>query len=480
MFHRSSARPCLKLLLLLLLLMSAKVFCLHGNLTTGDRNLQCVNDYLFTINCTVSITPSENSSSSVYWLTITETHENDTFVCPLTNTDGRHFCSVETSDDEDSSVIFSDTDVYRISLYHNQTDGDLTCELLDGAYRPFTHIKPNAPCCLSVGHNASQRHFTWSSTYEEHEHDTALVDSFQYQLHFFTTRDHSSNSRMISHTIETDRTNYRVDDGEFAPDTEYTARVRSSPNMAFFKGQWSDWSSKVHFKTESTVTHLSSNISELKVFVPLCVLAIVILLLCYVPVKKWKQSASIPTPAPYFHTLYSDCQGDFKRWVRTQERTVDTQKAEASLRIDGLIKCTDIPGEDRQPRFHLPLVDDRAYNNLSDPVSDESLLDLLYAVATMNPPSAPEDLTLSSDPGSSDERDSGCVLYSDMSLGKGSPWYCNEYCTPSDFTQLGALTAEHQRALQTNPCLQKMIRVDAVEEAVVCTSTDEGGNMYAV
>lgn len=27
---------------------------------------------------------------------------------------------------------------------------------------------------------------------------------------------------------------------------------------------------------------------------------------------RWRKTAFIPTPAPYFHTLYSDCQGDFK------------------------------------------------------------------------------------------------------------------------------------------------------------------------
>lgn len=27
---------------------------------------------------------------------------------------------------------------------------------------------------------------------------------------------------------------------------------------------------------------------------------------------RWKQSVFIPTPEPYFQTLYSDCHGDFK------------------------------------------------------------------------------------------------------------------------------------------------------------------------
>lgn len=49
--------------------------------------------------------------------------------------------------------------------------------------------------------------------------------------------------------INTDNTYYSVDDQLFVPDSEYVARVRSSPNQAFYKGEWSDWSSVVEWKT---------------------------------------------------------------------------------------------------------------------------------------------------------------------------------------------------------------------------------------
>lgn len=34
------------------------------------------------------------------------------------------------------------------------------------------------------------------------------------------------------------------------PGAEYSAQVRSSPNQVSYQGQWSDWSSEIHWKTE--------------------------------------------------------------------------------------------------------------------------------------------------------------------------------------------------------------------------------------
>lgn len=45
-----------------------------------------------------------------------------------------------------------------------------------------------------------------------------------------------------------------MDDENFEPDTEYAARVRSSPRQAHYMGQWSDWSSEVQWKMASAAT----------------------------------------------------------------------------------------------------------------------------------------------------------------------------------------------------------------------------------
>ncbi|KAM6964212.1 uncharacterized protein LKV04_020103 [Tautogolabrus adspersus] len=244
--------------------------------------------------------------------------------------------------------------------------------------------------------------------------------------------------------------NYSVDDHEFLPDTEYSARVRSSPNQDYYKGQWGGWSSEINWRTKPSVNDLTSNtlrtrLAE-KVFIPLCVMVLLVLLLCYAPIKKWRQKAFIPTPAPYFHTLYHDCQGDFKSWVVTQENTADMLKTEETLQIDTLTKCADVQDEgeeeeeEGQPQCQHQFMEGSTYSNIADPRLDISLLGVPYAVSTTSPLSDPgsllESLTFSSPPGSPAEGDSGCWLSSHTSLEKDPPWYCNEYCTLSAFQQI--------------------------------------------
>ncbi|KAI3365623.1 hypothetical protein L3Q82_010712 [Scortum barcoo] len=379
-----------------------------------DHHLRCVNNFVFTINCSLRLAPSENTSDSngSYWLTITETHELKTFGCVLTENNGDDFCSVTTYElppDDDYSDIFDDTDNYKISLCHKQKDGYDICKVLDEKYLPEKNIKPNAPCCLTVSHNSSQRHFTWESTYERYKEHNDLTDNLKYQLRYYTRGDKNN---VISYDINTDSKNYSLDEHNFAPDTNYSARVRSSPNLAYYQGEWSDWSSEVHWRTG---------------------------------VRRWRQSAFIPTPAPYFHTLYSDCQGDFKSWVVTQEITADILRTEETLQIDTLTKCADVQEEECQPQFELQVMEGSIYSNI--PGCDTRFLGIPYAVSTMAPPSnagsSHLSLTLSSQPGSPAEGDSGCWLSSHTSLERDPPWYCNEYCTLSAFQQTSPVAAEH-------------------------------------
>ncbi|XP_029382919.1 interleukin-21 receptor isoform X2 [Echeneis naucrates] len=464
----------LKLMLLtVVLLMSTDIICLHGSIITGVDNLQCVNDYLSTINCTLRITQTANSSdtNSSYWLIFSKVI--------LEKIDEDYFCSVKISypmddDDDDSDYVevFGDIETFQISFCHNQNNGSEPCKTMVRRYKPSTNIKPNTPCCLTVSHNSSQHNFTWKSTYEEYAEFTNLVDNFKFQLHFFKRGDkHNSDKEVMSRDIYIDQTNYSVDDPIFAPDTEYIARVRSSPNLAFYKGQWSDWSPEVHWKTESAMSDQRTNtfISRMvKVFIHICVIVPLVSLLCYISVKKFRRSDFIPTPAPYFHTLYSECQGDFRSWVITHENTADMQKEESSLQIETLTKYADVLEEDHQPRFNQQLVLCSPYSNMIDRVHDTSLPGVPYAVSTMASHSAPENsvmsLTPSSQPLSLATVDSGCWLFCDTSLGKDSPWYCNEYCTLSTFQQTSPVTAEHHWRLSTNSCPQQIISVDAIEE----------------
>ncbi|XP_069011926.1 interleukin-21 receptor [Embiotoca jacksoni] len=424
--------------LIIFLLKSTGIIWMNGYPIAGAKhNLHCVNDYLLTVNCSLSIPPSGNTSNSnsSYWLTFTEIFERTVYVCMLTNTEENFSCSFTTADK------FVDTDSYEISLCPNRNNRSEICELLDDEYEPVTNIKLNAPCCLTFSHNSSQHHFTWNSTYEEYSLITGLTESLQYHLHYYQR----GNKPKAIHDIKTGSTDYFVDNDKFLPDTEYAVKVRSSPNQVSYMGQWSDWSSEFHWKTEPVVK--GSELGK-KVFLPICVSVLLVVLLCYSPVKKWRQSAFIPTPAPYFHTLYSECQGDFKTWVVTQDNSADVLKVEETLQIDTLTKCPDVQEEDRPPRStDQQPVGDNAYGNICV-VCDAAHLGITHAASTAAPLSAPESkarsVALSS---GSPAGDSGCWLCSGTPLETDLPWYCNQYCTLSGFPQPASVSAEHRGSM---------------------------------
>lgn len=132
-------------------------------------------------------------------------------------------------------------------------------------------VKLNAPCCLSLSQNSSHHRFTWRSTYEASSKYTALTRNMRYQLRFYT-RGQGKNVRyrrrgacrflkgfffdlllsiqMLPHDMTIDEPSCSVSD--LVPGAEYGARVRSSPNQSGYRGQWSDWSAEIHWKTERT------------------------------------------------------------------------------------------------------------------------------------------------------------------------------------------------------------------------------------
>ncbi|XP_029954185.1 interleukin-21 receptor [Salarias fasciatus] len=415
---------------------------LHGSqISDVDRRLRCVNDYLFTVSCTLSLTAGNLSS---YWLHFTETFDERHYECQLTKTNSDYFCTFQTPNDLDT---FSETDTYEISLCADREDESLECELLDDDYVPKENIRPNAPCCLAVSHNSSRYHFTWSSTYEDESPYSDLPADLQYELRLSEGAD-----KVIWHNLSSDRTHVSVLDERFVAGAEYSARVRSSPSQFIYMGQWSDWSPELHWRAAKSAAPSEDPpggefLSDLgkKVFIPLSVIVLLVLLLGCAPVKKWRRSVFIPTPAPYFDTLYSECKGDFKSWAVVPDSPADLLKAEETLHIDTVVKCVDARVVEDAPCLYLqPLEEEveeeveevHTYNNVSVAARDAALLGLPYAVSSMAPQGGSE--PAAGDPGSRP--------YSNVPGEPGPPWYCNEYCTLSSFQQPGGGLAEQHRS----------------------------------
>ncbi|PWA21890.1 hypothetical protein CCH79_00015636 [Gambusia affinis] len=428
-------RPPLRMKLLILTLLRS-TWLLGDPAADADYNLDCVNDYLFTLNCSLNASPA--ASNKTYWLKVTSNLEQTEYKCLLGNTTAGLFCSLDRSLTADDAETFSDDEDLEIFLCENHKK---ICELLEEDYEPELHIKPSAPCCLEVSHNSTQHHFTWKSTYESFS-DTALGEHLKYQLQFHKMADKRRlEARNISISISS--TTHSVEDQHFEPGAEYAARVRSSPNQGHYQGQWSDWSSAVQWRTAPAADAFKENgfIFNLPVTFGLLCALVVLVLVFY----GWKSSTFIPTPAPYFHGLYKDCQGDFKSWVVTQENAAEVLKPEEALQIDSLVEC--MPVQDFQ--FHQypaqvqqHFMENRAYSNMSSSVD---VLSMRESVCGCAAPLLDQRRSVRSLSGycrsCSPAQDSGCWLCSDTSLEMESSWYCNQYCTLGGLQQAGCAAA---------------------------------------
>ncbi|XP_061519982.1 interleukin-21 receptor [Phycodurus eques] len=392
-----------QLKLMLLLLHAGRVY---GLPVTGMRvSLECDNDFMFTINCSLNLTSAQDGPR---WLTFEKKYANREYECTLSNASGgRRSCSVTTATTtpEDSSPVktFVDYDLFQISLCgEKRSDGaDRGCQMLDDSYKPAAHIKPNAPCCLAVSHNSSRRHFTWNNTYEEILFST-LKENLKYQLCFYKRWDRHG---VRVHSINTDDREYSVADSDLEMDTEYCTKVRSAPRAAPFQGKWSDWSQEVHWRTDwaNDDGFLSKNAQ--KVFLASGVTAALVLILCCASLIRWRQGAFVPTPAPYFQSLYGECHGDFKSWVDTPANMTITLKPEETLQVDSHEE--ESPARDHQAGLE--------YKNTSRPVRKAPPARSIASSVGL-PPS---------------EEKAQCGPSGVPLIQREAPRYCHEYCTLS-------------------------------------------------
>ncbi|XP_057682508.1 interleukin-21 receptor [Corythoichthys intestinalis] len=305
----------LKVMLLALL----TAYC--EDITDTGPTYDCTTDFLLTVNCSWYATPS-NGGPQV--MKLSKRHTKKSSECAPSN--AARSCSVTINSTSGDSCPFNDASKFQIWLCSERRG----CEMLDDSYKPSEHIKPKAPCCLSVIRNASRQLFTWKNHYEKC-HFTMLKNYLQYQLCFYKRQDNTE-----CRYINADKTELTVDAAQLETDTEYISKVRSKPSGSF-KGQWSDWSQEVHWRTalanDSRVEDFMSKHGK-TVFLGSVVTGTFVLMLSCLLLKKWRQGDFIPTPAPYFQNLYAECHGDFKSWADTQANVTMKPKSDDMLQMD--------------------------------------------------------------------------------------------------------------------------------------------------
>ncbi|CAL8238969.1 unnamed protein product, partial [Gadus morhua 'NCC'] len=184
--------------------------------------LECENDYLYTINCSLRAPPPglrpPNGSS---WLNFISYDESEMRPgrCPLTHKENRSSCLCQNCTEE----TFGETPL-KIYLCHEPCPTAACCEVLEENYYPQMNITPIAPSQPAVVTKSSRFIFSWSSSYEGYLPNFFLQDYLQYQLRLQREDQHQAPV-----TLSGMGRSLAVDVESLAAGGQYTARVRSSP-----------------------------------------------------------------------------------------------------------------------------------------------------------------------------------------------------------------------------------------------------------
>ncbi|KAB5586628.1 hypothetical protein PHYPO_G00003880 [Pangasianodon hypophthalmus] len=279
---------------------------IHGR----NYSLECLNDYLFTIRCELNMTSEPCPHNALYWLEFYD--EREPFECVLTSQTYPWVCVLNLS----TRVVdpFMDTDIFQISLNYS-FHGNNGSEILDTGYKPVNYIQPVPPSNLTLLWKPDKAVFHWLSGYKE---GIMLIPKLQYQLSIHR------NGKVLN--VRSTQTNVSVPTSTFAPNTNYTAHVRSVPGQVHYKGVWSHWGPAIYWTTGPTNKTDTPDMSLATVWLALFLLPLI--LLCYFSYTRWKRCVLNPSPAPHI--------GDFKCSAMAPENVGELLWKEESLQIDSL------------------------------------------------------------------------------------------------------------------------------------------------
>ncbi|XP_047667405.1 uncharacterized protein LOC113652114 isoform X2 [Tachysurus fulvidraco] len=281
-----------------------------GSTSNPIRSWKCLNDYLYTIRCELNMTSETLPHDALYWLEFRD--EREPFECVLMLHTSPWVCVMNLS--TRITEPFMDLDSFQISLiysFHGKNDS----VLLATDYRPVYYIQPVPPSHLMLLWKQDEAVFHWLSGYDD---KIMLVPYLRYQLSI------QGNGKVLD--IHSSLNNLSVPMSAFAPNTNYTALVRSEPNQIDYKGVWSHWGPTVSWTTGSTSNDPLTSLAP----VLMTLFALPIVLLFYFSYTKCKESLLTSSPAPHI--------GDFKCSVMLPTNVGDLLQREESLQIDTLIE----------------------------------------------------------------------------------------------------------------------------------------------
>ncbi|KAL7886811.1 hypothetical protein AOLI_G00045320 [Acnodon oligacanthus] len=283
-----------------------------------NYSLECLNDYLFTITCVLTVSSDLLPHGATSWLEFYDYREP--YRCVLTAQAHSWVCELDLTLLVD--YTFTDADFFQISL-NSSYHGNSSSAVLEEIYKPVKHIRPVPPSNLSYLGKTDHVVFHWLSGYQE---NTSLVQNLQYELSI-----HGDGKVIDVHPVDT---HVVVEMSNFVPHRSYMARVRSVPNQIHYRGVWSHWGTAVHWTTGDNSKGETPDSSFSSIWFALfCLLPVLLLLLSYIPYYRWKKQVLIPSPTPYIR--------DFKRCEVLPGMVGELLQGEKSLKIDSMIEESD-------------------------------------------------------------------------------------------------------------------------------------------
>ncbi|KAK6476208.1 interleukin-21 receptor-like isoform X1 [Huso huso] len=312
-------------------------------LTTEKPDLTCLNNYLQTVSCTLTVSKWRNSEEENAIIIVEFKHlyfdDELPVQCTLVKeAEGFGRVSYSCSLDFEESIISDDK--YQISL-RRQFNGTIENTVADTDYKPSENIKPLRPVNLSFNLSSDQYNFTWDTGYPD---DHYLDDYLQFELSYRKKEDPMHSKENVLSRANSMRF-IDLKASFLEADTVYVAKVRSAPNNISYTGHWSEWSQLVEWKT-GVLTEKKSDIIVIigSIVIPLLLAAVILVSLYFnLPTRfKCVLFTKIPTPEPFFQPLYNNHKGNFRNWLSNHR---DPLRKEG-LKIDSLAQTKQTKTED--------------------------------------------------------------------------------------------------------------------------------------
>ncbi|XP_059125197.1 interleukin-9 receptor isoform X1 [Peromyscus eremicus] len=276
----------------------------------------CLSNSLFRIDCSWS-TP-ELGLEPRAWLLFTSNQM----------TDIRHRCtfwdSVCTLMLPPEEVLVP-TDNFTITL-HRCVLGQEQVSLVDSQFLPRRHVKLDPPSDLQSNVSSERCVLTWSINFALEPWSTLL----SYELAFKKQEEAWEEARHKDHIVGV--TWLSLEAVELNPGSIYEARLRVQMTLSeedgdavegeYYKSHWSEWSQPVSFPSPRRwrqglllPSWPWSNSILVTVSIFLLLTSLIHLLFKLSPRVKRTVYQNVPSPAVFFHPLYSVYNGDFQTWT---------------------------------------------------------------------------------------------------------------------------------------------------------------------